>query len=172
MSEDMEVTDSVTKEFTMRLRNAVARSRMAAVVLIGTKARGLTDEQRDKLHEDVQRAAMLAERGFRFGLLCDTTEIRGVWTAIEAIFIREEVDGFKFNCVTVPDCAAARICAMNRAVDRKVADGFKSVHPVILHLPVPFDAMSDSCPMMVERPPAMVEYADACDDTASVGRVR
>lgn len=167
MSEDIEVTELVTKEFTMRLRNAVARSRMAAVVLLGTKAKGLTDEQLDELNEDVQRAAMLADRGFRYGLLCDTGDICGVWMAVEAIIIREEVDGFKFNCATVPGCDAARVCAMNRAVDRKVVDGFKPFRPVILHLPVPYDAMSDGCPMMIARTPAMIEHADACDDTAS-----
>jgi hypothetical protein len=174
MDEHSEPTaTAVVAEYTMRLRNAVCLSRMAKEVLLNPKkSKGLTAEQREELNEDVQRAAMLADRGFRFNLLGDVGDIIGVWLALEGIIIREEIEGTTVTCTTVPGCAAERICAMNKILDRKRADGFKALIPAKLHYPVPYDAMSDGCPVMVPRPAAMVEYADACDDTASVGRAR
>jgi hypothetical protein len=165
---------ALATEYTLRLRNAVARARMAQADLNGPSSAFL-DENRESFMDDIRLAHKLAEGGFRFDQLCDTPEAKGVWLASESVIIYHEVvDGIVFICRTCPECAAARLCAINNHTDRKIKDGYKHTTGASLHVPVPYQAVADGCTKMQPRScgQAMIVHSDACDDRVDIGRAR
>lgn len=152
MSEEIVVTAlTISKEYTLRLRYATERSRSAQEDLHRNRQSCLSAESCQDLVDDVEYAARIAERGFRFDQLLDIPNANGVWLAAEAIIISHEVRGTSFDCFKVPGCSAARICAMNSLVDRKIEDGYRPSYKVTFHQPVLYDAMADGCPKMDHR---------------------